>query len=94
MEAGAVSAGDRPSEPLTVREASAALGIPERTLRRHLARGAIRGVRLFRQSPWSIPVSEVERVARLMLIEPDWQAATLAKVADVADMANVEGAAA
>jgi hypothetical protein len=36
----------------------------------------------------------VERVARLMLIEPDWQAATLAKVADMADMANVEGAAA
>ena len=73
-------------QALTVRQASAALGIPERTIRRHLKKGTIQGGQWWRHSPWTIPRAEVERVARLLWITPDWQAAEEAE--SVAKVAN------
>lgn len=72
----------------TVRQASAVLGIPERTIRRHLKRGTIQGQQLARQSPWLLPKAEIERVSGILWITPDWEAARLAKVAEVAEVAE------
>lgn len=77
---------------LTVRQTAAALGMPERTVRRYLKKQVIRGEQLFHNSPWVVPVAEIERVSGILWITPDWEAARLAKVADVADLANTNAA--
>lgn len=72
---------------LTVRQAAAALAMPERTLRRHLKTGVLKGSQFTRQSPWLIPIAEVERVAALLWVTPDWDAA-VAELANDANPAN------
>lgn len=61
-----VAAGDRPVDParrrlLTMKEAGAALGVSQFTIRRRIADGTLRGVRVGGEaSPWRVPVDAVE----------------------------------
>lgn len=77
---------------LTTKQAAAALGMPERTLRRHLKAGTIQGAQVWHHSPWLIPTSEVERLCRLLWITPDWRAAQ--ELANLADPASQHASAA
>lgn len=72
---------------LTVTQASLVLRIPARTLRDHLKAGRIRGSQLGAYyTPWLIPTTEVERVAQLLYVTPNWDA--LAIPADPANSAK------
>jgi len=59
--------------------------MPARTIRGHLKRGTIKGEQVARHSPWLLPQEEIERLCALLWITPDWEAAELA---DVAELAN------
>lgn len=71
---------------LTVRQAAAALGMAERTLRRYLKRRVVQGEQFLPHSPWIIPTTEVERVAEVLNTSPDWRAAV--HVTEVAIVAS------
>jgi excisionase family DNA binding protein len=51
-----------PDDLLTVHEVAQRFGVADKTVRRWLAEGSLRGVRFGRQGQWRIPVAEVERV--------------------------------
>ena len=64
-----------PASALSVKATAAALHFHERVLRDWCKRGHVRAVRHDDSDRWWIPAPEVERIARLLMTTPDWDAA-------------------
>lgn len=71
-----------PPKVLTVSQASAVLGISERSLRRYLKEEVIMGFQYTYQGHWYVPAAEIQRLCDMHWITPDWSAAGLAVLAD------------